>query len=75
MIQVFVCFSVKGWNWGNTDFKGSVLTFEVSNKDAFEIPLSYVSACTNTKNEVIIAGVIVIYWVQGKKGKRDREGK
>ena len=35
--------SVKGWNYGTANFKGGVLGFEVGNKEAFEIPLSYVN--------------------------------
>ncbi|PSS35373.1 hypothetical protein PHLCEN_2v1668 [Hermanssonia centrifuga] len=31
--------SVKGWNWGITDFQGQELAFLVSNKTAFELPL------------------------------------
>lgn len=44
--------SVKGWNWGAAKFKGSVMTFEVDNKPAFEIPLKDVSSATTGKNEV-----------------------
>jgi len=46
--------SVKGWNWGNANFNGSVMTFEVGKHDAFEIPLPYVSHCANAKNEVTL---------------------
>ncbi|GJE99834.1 structure-specific recognition protein-domain-containing protein [Phanerochaete sordida] len=35
--------SVKGWNWGMTDFQGQDLVFLVSNKTAFELPLSKVA--------------------------------
>ncbi|KZS93658.1 SSrecog-domain-containing protein [Sistotremastrum niveocremeum HHB9708] len=35
--------SVKGWNWGTTDFEGRDLTFLVSNKTLFEVPLTTVS--------------------------------
>ncbi|ODQ65587.1 SSrecog-domain-containing protein [Nadsonia fulvescens var. elongata DSM 6958] len=35
--------SVKGWNWGKTDFARSELVFEVNNKPAFEIPFSDIS--------------------------------
>jgi len=44
--------SVKGWNWGAAKFKGNVMTFEVDNKPAFEIPLKDVSSATTGKNEV-----------------------
>ncbi|ETW81622.1 hypothetical protein HETIRDRAFT_475056 [Heterobasidion irregulare TC 32-1] len=35
--------SVKGWNWGVTDFRGSDLAFLVSNKTSFELPLQHVA--------------------------------
>ncbi|OLY83941.1 FACT complex subunit POB3 [Smittium mucronatum] len=45
--------SVKGWNWGKTDFEGTNLTFKVDNKPMFDIPME---AVTNSnlagKNEV-----------------------
>ncbi|KAG6891514.1 hypothetical protein C0992_005048 [Termitomyces sp. T32_za158] len=34
--------SLKGWNWGTTDFQGNNLAFLVSDKAAFELPLSQV---------------------------------
>ncbi|KAG6878509.1 hypothetical protein C0993_005439 [Termitomyces sp. T159_Od127] len=34
--------SLKGWNWGTTDFQGNNLAFLVSDKTAFELPLSQV---------------------------------
>jgi len=46
--------SVKGWNYGTANFKGGVLGFEVGNKEAFEIPLSYVNQCLPGKNEVTL---------------------
>ncbi|XP_002159252.2 FACT complex subunit SSRP1 isoform X1 [Hydra vulgaris] len=46
--------SVSGWNWGEAKFKGSVMSFEVENKAAFEIPLQDVSQATTGKNEVTI---------------------
>ena len=46
--------SVKGWNWGKTKFKGNVMTFEVDDKPAFEIPLRDVSSATTGKSEVTI---------------------
>ncbi|KAF7298853.1 FACT complex subunit POB3 [Mycena indigotica] len=33
----------KGWNWGETDFKGQDLAFLVSGKTAFELPLRNVA--------------------------------
>lgn len=49
-----VALSVKGWNWGNVHFIGSLLKFSVEEKTAFEIPLSQVSQCTKNKNEVVL---------------------
>lgn len=46
--------SVKGWNWGTAKFAGSILSFDVNNLTAFEIPLSNVSQCTTGKNEVTV---------------------
>ncbi|XP_014244293.1 FACT complex subunit Ssrp1 isoform X2 [Cimex lectularius] len=46
--------SVRGWNWGTAKFSGSVLSFDVHNLTAFEIPLSNVSQCTTGKNEVTV---------------------
>ncbi|CAG8510883.1 4943_t:CDS:10 [Acaulospora morrowiae] len=46
--------SVKGWNWGKTDFQGSQLLFNIGNKTAFEIPLSQV-ANTNLQNKVEVS--------------------
>lgn len=45
---------VKGWNWGSAKFGGPLLSFEVSDSPAFEIPLSSVSQCTTGKNEVTL---------------------
>lgn len=41
LVEVDLC--VKGWNWGDISFKGSVLSFNVDNKPAFEVPLNEVS--------------------------------
>ena len=46
--------SLKGWNWGTARFEGSVLSFDVDQHTAFEIPLSNVSQCTTGKNEVTL---------------------
>ncbi|GAB6029829.1 hypothetical protein CHUAL_005538 [Chamberlinius hualienensis] len=46
--------SLKGWNWGTAKFTGSVLSFDVNNTSAFEIPLLNVSACPTAKNEVTL---------------------
>lgn len=46
--------SYRGWNWGTAVFNGSVLSFNIEKKTAFEIPLSNVSQCTTGKNEVTL---------------------
>ncbi|KAI8147611.1 hypothetical protein BJV82DRAFT_507931 [Fennellomyces sp. T-0311] len=47
--------SVKGWNWGKTDFQGSNLIFNVSNKPMFELPLAQAIGTNKPgKNEVAI---------------------
>ncbi|XP_055765586.1 FACT complex subunit SSRP1 isoform X3 [Salvelinus fontinalis] len=45
---------VKGWNWGTTKFSGPLLSFEVNDSPAFEIPLASVSQCATGKNEVTL---------------------
>lgn len=44
--------SMKGWNWGTAKFTGSVLSFDIGQSTAFEIPLNYVSQCSAGKNEI-----------------------
>lgn len=39
--EVDLC--VKGWNWGEAKFRGSLMSFMVDSKPAFEIPLKEVS--------------------------------
>ncbi|KAG0255512.1 FACT complex subunit [Mortierella polycephala] len=47
--------SVKGWNWGETDFSSGNLMFSVQDKDMFEIPLNEVTNTSLTaKHEVMI---------------------
>lgn len=46
--------SMRGWNWGNVNFKGDVLSFNIGEKTAFEIPLSNVSQCNTGKNEITL---------------------
>ncbi|XP_063709713.1 FACT complex subunit Ssrp1 [Culicoides brevitarsis] len=46
--------SYRGWNWGTAAFNGSVLSFNIEKKTAFEIPLSNVSQCQTGKNEVTL---------------------
>ncbi|XP_032383077.1 FACT complex subunit SSRP1a isoform X1 [Etheostoma spectabile] len=45
---------VKGWNWGTAKFSGPLLSFEVNDSTAFEVPLSNVSQCATGKNEVTL---------------------
>ncbi|KAJ2004716.1 FACT complex subunit [Coemansia thaxteri] len=47
--------SLKGWNWGKTEFEGSDMSFRVDNRPMFDLPMAYVSN-TNlaNKNEVSI---------------------
>ncbi|KAM4032902.1 FACT complex subunit SSRP1 [Anomaloglossus baeobatrachus] len=45
---------VKGWNWGNVRFGGQLLSFDIGEQPAFELPLSNVSQCTTGKNEVTL---------------------
>ncbi|RWS29668.1 structure-specific recognition protein-like protein [Leptotrombidium deliense] len=48
-------FCLKGWNWGQANFHGSVLSFDIDKHNtAFEVPLSNVSHCTTAKNEVTL---------------------
>ncbi|KAJ3088556.1 FACT complex subunit [Quaeritorhiza haematococci] len=35
--------SLRGWNWGSTEFQGTNLSFVVGNKPAFEVPLTEVA--------------------------------
>ncbi|XP_072279286.1 FACT complex subunit SSRP1 [Pyxicephalus adspersus] len=45
---------VKGWNWGAVRFGGQLLSFDIGEQPAFELPLSNVSQCTTGKNEVTL---------------------
>jgi structure-specific recognition protein 1 len=47
--------SLKGFNWGNTEFDGESLSLNIDNATALEIPLNSVSDCTFNKNEVIFS--------------------
>ncbi|RUP49022.1 hypothetical protein BC936DRAFT_143450 [Jimgerdemannia flammicorona] len=47
--------SVKGWNWGKTEFQGSHLLFNVTNREMFELPLTQAIGSNKPgKNEVTI---------------------
>uniref|UniRef100_A0A8B9JYF6 FACT complex subunit SSRP1 n=1 Tax=Astyanax mexicanus TaxID=7994 RepID=A0A8B9JYF6_ASTMX len=45
---------VKGWNWGTAKFSGPLLSFDINDSPAFEIPLASVSQCATGKNEVTV---------------------
>ncbi|KAJ2555246.1 FACT complex subunit [Coemansia sp. RSA 1933] len=47
--------SIKGWNWGKTEFEGTHMSFRVENRPMFDLPMAYVSN-TNlaNKNEVSV---------------------
>ncbi|XP_056626171.1 FACT complex subunit SSRP1a [Triplophysa dalaica] len=45
---------VKGWNWGTAKFAGPLLSFDVNDSPAFEVPLNSVSQCATGKNEVTL---------------------
>lgn len=48
--------SLKGFNWGSTQFEGEALGFNIDGSGtAFELPLNAVSDCTSSKNEVILS--------------------
>lgn len=48
--------SLKGLNWGSTEFDGEALSLNIDNSGtAFEVPLTAVSDCTSNKNEVIFS--------------------
>ncbi|KAL1923504.1 uncharacterized protein VTP21DRAFT_8484 [Calcarisporiella thermophila] len=62
--------SLKGWNWGQTDFQGSQLLFNVSNRTMFELPLDEVTDTNLTsKNEVSLEFVLSDQSSGGKKGR------
>ncbi|GFR63101.1 FACT complex subunit SSRP1, partial [Elysia marginata] len=46
--------SLKGWNWGKSEFEANSLNFKVDSNVAFEIPLCNVTNATPGKNEVTI---------------------
>ncbi|KAK9239205.1 hypothetical protein V1525DRAFT_398834 [Lipomyces kononenkoae] len=65
--------SMKGWNWGNTDFERSELVFNVSNRPAFEVPYAQVNN-TNLvgKSEVAVElSVDHDLEIRGPSGVRD----
>jgi len=49
-----VDMSLKGWNWGTTEFEANALNFKVDSCMAFEIPLTNVMNATTAKNEVTV---------------------
>ncbi|OZJ01642.1 hypothetical protein BZG36_05293 [Bifiguratus adelaidae] len=47
--------SIKGWNWGRTEFNGDSLIFNVSNRQMFELPVTQaIGALKSGKNEVTV---------------------
>jgi structure-specific recognition protein 1 len=47
--------SLRGWNWGKTDFARNELIFEINNKPGFEIPYNHITNSNLTgKNEVAV---------------------
>ena len=47
--------SLRGWNWGKSDFARNELVFQVNNKPAFELPYADISNANLTgKNEVAV---------------------
>ena len=46
--------SVKGHNWGITEFDGGLMSFDIGKAKGFEIPLSYVNQCISGKNEATL---------------------
>lgn len=62
--------SLKGWNWGTAKFNGSVLSFDIGNSSAFEIPLNHVSQCNTGKNEITMEFHQVYFHL--KKTKSDK---
>ena len=56
-----VDLSVRGWNWGEAKFRGSLLSFCVDNKPAFEIPLKEVSQVYSNKMIVSSCVYVICY--------------
>ncbi|KAF7639324.1 FACT complex subunit SSRP1 [Meloidogyne graminicola] len=46
--------SLKGWNYGEPEFEGQNLIFNIDEKIAFEVPLSNVMRCVGSKSEAIV---------------------
>lgn len=47
--------ALKGWNWGKTEFHGSELAFLVNEKNAFDLPMQYITNANLTgKQEVSV---------------------
>lgn len=56
--EVELC--VKGWNWGEPRFDGSLLSFLVDTKPAFEIPLREVS---RVRAQPLLVVLLFINWL------------
>ncbi|RKO97759.1 SSrecog-domain-containing protein [Caulochytrium protostelioides] len=47
--------SIRGWNWGATEFQGAAMNFVVGNRPAFELPMTEVANTTvSNRDEVSI---------------------
>ena len=46
--------SIKGWNWGRTEFDGNIMSFVVDDGIAFEVPLPAVQTANAQKYEATI---------------------
>lgn len=63
--------ALKGWNWGSTDFRGSELAFNVNNKNAFDLPMQYITNTNLTgKQEVSVE-----FELPGEEDGDDRDPK
>lgn len=63
--------ALKGWNWGETDFHGSELAFKVNGKNAFDLPLQYITNTNLTgKQEVSVE-----FELPGEEDGDDRDAK
>lgn len=69
--------SIKGWNWGTTDFQGNELLFNVSNKTMFELPTAQIgNANLTSRAEVSLEFTLPEQQTNGKavNGKHKDKG-
>lgn len=63
--------ALKGWNWGKTEFNASELAFNVNEKNAFDLPLQYITNANLTgKQEVSVE-----FQLPGEDDGDDRDAK